>query len=410
MFFIKRQHFNKTNIIKGLCTALLFSGPIFLSYFDYEIKLLNTLLVLFSFYLILNINRNALFYSGFFIGTFWFYWVSLSLRYYDLIYLLPFVILVFSLSYGFLFLLTAIKDNLFLRGFLFFLLTFLNPLGFNWFKPEILLLDSYFEANKYILAFLLLSTIFLIKKRFLIYTICIILISFININPNKTDSNNLKISLPEYHFEQDYKWDRKNLAEIIDKNFEQINKAILSKYDIVVLPETTFPFVLNKQNFVFQNLIEKSRYITIIAGGLFAQNGEYRNSSYIFKNGQVTLAHKVVLVPFGEEIPFPNFIKDFINNIFYNGAKDYKKAEKPTDFTIKNTIFRNAICYEASSEEIYEDLGDVKNIIAISNNAWFTPSIEPVLQKLLLRLYSKKYGVTIFHQINGSENYIIRPN
>ncbi len=48
-------------------------------------------------------------------------------------------------------------------------------------------------------------------------------------------------------------------------------------------------------------------------------------------------------------------------------------------------------------------------MIATSNNAWFTPSIEPTLQKLLLKYYAKKYDVTIFHSINGSENYTIRP-
>ena len=47
--------------------------------------------------------------------------------------------------------------------------------------------------------------------------------------------------------------------------------------------------------------------------------------------------------------------------------------------------------------------------IKLSNNAWFTPSIEPTLQHLLLKYYSKKYGVTIFHVANGSENRIYRP-
>ena len=36
-------------------------------------------------------------------------------------------------------------------------------------------------------------------------------------------------------------------------------------------------------------------------------------------------------------------------------------------------------------------------MIVISNNAWFTPSIEPILQKQLLRYYAKKYGISIYH-------------
>jgi apolipoprotein N-acyltransferase len=46
-------------------------------------------------------------------------------------------------------------------------------------------------------------------------------------------------------------------------------------------------------------------------------------------------------------------------------------------------------------------------MISISNNAWFTPSIEPTLQKLLMQYYSKLYGVTIYAVANGSSNWVI---
>ncbi|MGB7401387.1 MAG: apolipoprotein N-acyltransferase [Arcobacter sp.] len=409
MFFLKRVYFNKINIIKGLITALLFSTPIYLAYFGFEIKIINTICLLLSLYFILKIDRISLFYSGFFVGILWFYWVSFSFRYYDLSYLIPLVILFFGLVYALLFLLISIKDNIYLRAILFFGLAFLNPFGFNWFKPDILLLDSYFEANKIVLALVILSTIFLVKKRVFIYTICIIIISFIHINPKPTPLSNIDISLPNFYFNQDYKWNRKNLAAVIDKNFKQINEAIENNKEVVVLPETTFPFILNKQEFVLQSLLEKSHKITIVAGALYYKDDEYKNSTYIFKAGNLQVASKVVLVPFGEEIPLPKIFRDFINMIFYNGAKDYTKASAPTEYRIKNISFRNAICYEATSEELYQNLGNTKNIIAISNNAWFTPSIEPTLQKLLLRLYSKIYGVNIYHEINGSENYIITP-
>jgi apolipoprotein N-acyltransferase len=158
-----------------------------------------------------------------------------------------------------------------------------------------------------------------------------------------------------------------------------------------------------------EKLLEKSLKINIIAGSLFYEDDNFYNATYFFSKGKVEIAKKYVLVPFGEEIPFPQFLVDIINEIFYNGAKDYKKAEKPTDFLIKGEKFRNAICYEATSDKIFENLGDTKYMIAISNNAWFTPSIEPTLQKLLLKYYARKYDVIIYHQINGSENYIIRP-
>ena len=47
-------------------------------------------------------------------------------------------------------------------------------------------------------------------------------------------------------------------------------------------------------------------------------------------------------------------------------------------------------------------------VIAMSNNAWFTPSIEPTLQKLLMRFYARKNGVTIYHSANYKGTGIIK--
>lgn len=407
MFFLKRSHFNKTNIIKGLCIALLFACPLYLYHFDINSKLTNSALVLLSFYFIIASSRVTLFYTGFFTGIFWFYWISLSFRFYDLTYLIPLAILFFGLVYGFLFLLTTIKDNKILRATLFFGLTFLNPVGFDWFKPEVLFVNTFFEANKVILALVLFFSVLLYYKKTISAIAILCSLFFININPKTENLPNLKVYMPTFNIGKEEKWDKKNLSRILDDNFTQIDKAILKGYDLIVFPETSFPLVLNKSDFILSALIEKSHAISIVAGSLYFEKGDYKNSTYIFKNGKLEVAHKVVLVPFGEAIPLPKIISDFINNTFYGGAKDFVKAPKPTDYKIKNISFRNAICYEATSEEIYKDLGQTKNMIVISNNAWFTPSIEPTLQKMLLKMYSSKYGINIYHQVNKSPNYII---
>jgi len=106
----------------------------------------------------------------------------------------------------------------------------------------------------------------------------------------------------------------------------------------------------------------------------------------------------MVLVPFGEYIPLPKFMQKIINDFFFNGEADFSHANNPTDFIVKGTKFRNAICYEATTDAIFK--GDVKYVIAISNNGWFVPSIEPTLQNLLMKFYERKYDVTIFHSVN----------
>jgi len=81
------------------------------------------------------------------------------------------------------------------------------------------------------------------------------------------------------------------------------------------------------------------------------------------------------------------------------------------DYTIDGITYRNAICFESTSEKLYEKntQGEYpEQMIILSNNGWFTPSIEPTLQRLLLQYYSKKYGTTIYHSINMSPSYMIQ--
>ncbi len=105
-------------------------------------------------------------------------------------------------------------------------------------------------------------------------------------------------------------------------------------------------------------------------------------------------------------IPLPKFARKFINDTFFAGGSDFLSADAPTNFTVGDETFRNAICYEATCQEMYQ--GDVKFIIATSNNAWFTPTIEPTIQNLLLRYYARKNNVTIYHSANYKGTGIIR--
>jgi apolipoprotein N-acyltransferase len=371
-FDLKCDNYTKNILINGFITALIFSSFIYLEYFNLSNKTLNTLTIIISYYLFIKLDRKSMFFTGFFIGLLWFYWIAYSFIYYELVYLIPIILLGIAGIYGFIFYIVAYYKNIFLRIILLFALTFFAPFGFNWFKLDLPLINTYFYTYES------------------------------NIKPSK-----LKIYLPKYDISQEKKWDKSYRQTLIKKNLNNIDTAIKNNYDIVVLPETIFPFDLNQNTRLKNTLLEKSNEIAIVTGAISSKDGLNYNSTYMFNNHKLTIANKVVLVPFGESIPAPKFIRDIINDIFFNGASDYQVAKKPTTFVIKGEKFRNAICYEATSDEIYKNL-DTSYIFVTSNNAWFTPSIEPSLQKLLLEYYAKKYNVIIYHSTNKSKNMIIQ--
>ena len=172
-----------------------------------------------------------------------------------------------------------------------------------------------------------------------------------------------------------------------------------------MLPESAFPMYLNIEDDILTILKEKSKKIAIVTGALHLKKNLSYNSAYIFYDGNYIIADKVVLVPFGEKIPLPKPIAKYINKIFFNGAEDYEKAKNPTNYKIKDIKFRNAICYEATHPLLYKNAP--KFIITLSNNAWFTPSIEPTLQNLIIKYYAKIHNIIVYHSANIAKSKVI---
>ena len=375
-----------------------------------EYKIVNTVLGLFAIYFLLVIPKRALFITGFLTGVLWCNWMAVSLQYYDLSYLSPVILIGIGLVYGLIFYLFALFDRLTFRILTIFAFTFFAPFGFNWMKFELLFVDSYIGTSKQDFLLILLAFYLIIKlKQYKILGLIPIFFAISLPKGEFIDNPIAKIHMPQMYVNQDLKWQKEYRETLNEKNYEEILKAIDEKKDLVVLPETAFTIALNRNAENLERLTDLSKEIDIITGALYVEDNQIYNASYHFSKGNIQVAKKVVLVPFGEEIPLPKYFVDLINKVFYNGAQDYAKASAPTDFIIKDEKFRNAICYEGTTDKIFENLGDTKYMIMISNNAWFTPSIEPTLQHLLLKYYSKKYGVTIFHVVNGSSNNIYRP-
>lgn len=391
----------------GVVTALLFSAFLYLEHFGITIKALNTIFGIFALAMLLYIPKRAVLTAGFFIGILWFYWIGYSFKYNGVGYLEPFITFAFAIIYMFFFGLLAFTNNVAIRALLLFGLTFFEPMDFNWMQLELLFVDSYIGIFKYQFAAVLaaLTLVEYTKKPYTFAPLLLLILAF-NFNTPVQKDAPLKIKLVATDIKQEKKWQIETLQPTLQMIFKEIEDAISQGYDVVVLPESVFPFYMNLATNVMDRLVAYSHHISIVAGSLLKEDELHYNVTYIFEYGEYQVAKKMILVPFGEYIPLPEFAKEFINDIFFAGASDFKTASTPTDFVIKGVKFRNAICYEATCKEIYE--GDVDFVIATSNNAWFYPSIESTLQKLLMRFYARKNDATIYHSANWRGTGIIK--
>ena len=392
---------------EGVLVALAFSAFIYMAHWGVELPWLNTLLGLGALWGLLTRRARTLLFAGFFIGLFWFYWIGFSFRYYGMAWAVPFVSLGFGVIYGTLFGLIGLGRRPWLRALLLFGLTYFEPFDFNWLVPELLFLSSAFGVEKWHFALILAAlALFASMRGPLRFAPLLLLLGALDGSHPEKPMPPLAIKTVETRLPQDLKWLPSERPRIVAENFAAIDRAAAEGYDMVILSESAFPMFLNMQPEVLERLMEHSYEIAIVTGALYFEEGRNYNVTYLFDHGRVTVAKKMVLVPFGEYIPLPEFLHRIINDTIFDGASDYVSASEPTDFQVKGTDFRNAVCYEATCEELYR--GEPKYMIAVSNNAWFTPSIEPTLQRLLMRYYAKKHNTLIIHVANMGGSGIIR--
>ncbi|MGG7048294.1 MULTISPECIES: apolipoprotein N-acyltransferase [unclassified Campylobacter] len=407
-------YFSIKNIIKAFVGAFLLANFIYFSIFEnFWISFVSPFLTFLGIYIIINLDRAGFFLAGFFTGILWFYWVSFSFIYYDLAWLMPVVILSISLVYGLIFLAASFPSFVVLRAILLFVFSYITPFGFNWFNLEATLVLGAFEPSIRGLGFVFLAAILAsyLKGAFKFLAILLCFVCALQFKSVSGVNLPFSLELANTKIEQTNRWNKDLKNEQVDEILALIQQAIIAKKDVILLPESALPLFITHERFLRQRLLELSKDIAIISGALAHENGQNFNSAFLFKDGEMLRFDKHILVPFGEEIPLPKFAKNFINELFYDGASDFATAKKVSDYEIKGVKIRNAICYEVTTNELYKGEFDV--MFAISNNGWFLhkflPSTQPILQRNLLKYYATKYDKTIYHSVNGSSSEIITP-
>lgn len=387
----------------------MISNFIFFSIFENLIlEFVSPFLAIYGFLKLIGSAKQSYFWTGFFIGILWFYWISFSLIYYDFAFLIPFEILLIALIYGVIFLFAGYFESKIYRILALFMLSFVHPFSFDWLNLELTLVLGIFDpSHRGFLAILfgILAFYHLKKLRYLGLILGMILALQIsekesNFLPVKTELVNTKIS-------QFDKWNDDKLPSFIDENLALIDDAISNGNEFIILPETALPLYLNRSKNLIRILKKYSEQIDILIGAMSYENNGFYNSAFLFSGTDMSRFDKHILVPFGEEIPLPSFIKNPLNSLFFGGMSDFASASDFSYYLIKNTKIKNAICYEATSQKLYQD--NPKIVVAISNNGWFLPSTQPNLQRLIIKYHASNHASTIYHSVNGSKSEIIEP-
>ncbi|WP_120945924.1 apolipoprotein N-acyltransferase [Helicobacter sp. L8] len=403
--------------------ALLFLAPLYvgamLPKHPLALVILESVLAPLGMWACLSVEKSKSFNFGFLVGLGLFYWCALSFRYSDYAFLIPLMVILVALCYGGVFYLLCWLGSPLYRVLALWLASYIHPFGFDWFVPDAFFAYSVFKVDK--LSFLcVLSAIALLKpqsQRFLFLRTsahfyakllaCALFVSAIDWHASRSNPSFAHLKVATTHTAQDLKWQRDHLQEIVAHNLQIIHQAIAQHKQVVILPETAFPFVLNTSAFL-STLLDLSARITIITGALYQEKRMLYNSTYVFANKTYQYAHKVILAPFGETMPLPKLLADYLEKLFFGEAFfSLGSGVAFRDFDIKGFKFRPLVCYEGTSALAYPHSPDI--FVILSNNAWFVPSIEPFLQRMLLKYYARRFAKSIVHSTNLSPSYILTP-
>jgi apolipoprotein N-acyltransferase len=190
--------------------------------------------------------------------------------------------------------------------------------------------------------------------------------------------------------------------------------------DLIVWPETSVPFILSQNPDALQdiaNTLEDGQIL--LTGAVRMENAgagqapRYYNSVYaIDSQGQIIGAtDKVHLVPFGEYVPFEDFLRHWgINNLVSLPGGFSAAASREAITLPSGQSLTSFICYEIIFPgEVPADIGNSAAIVNVTNDGWFGDTPGPYQHFQQARLRAVETGMPVIRAANTGISAVIDP-
>lgn len=201
-----------------------------------------------------------------------------------------------------------------------------------------------------------------------------------------------RIAIVQPHVEQDRKLRQQDRQDILQELLSLTAQAVQAKADYIIWPETAVPYLIDEDpNFgrLLEGIMPEAsvlitgairRQKTMEAVGDDAPLYDYYNSAQLWSGvgSLLDVSDKKHLVPFGEYLPFQEYLERFgfqqltrLRGGFTPGTKESVLA---SDAGIK---FMPLICYEAIFPLNNEASKKIDILLNLTNDAWFGISVGP---------------------------------
>ena len=182
----------------------------------------------------------------------------------------------------------------------------------------------------------------------------------------------LKYGLNEKEIQQRFK-------KLIKYSEPEKNKKTLFIWPEGVFSGYSFDEILIHKKLISENFSDNHKIIFGV-NKLDPKSGNYYNSMLVVNNDFEIIQsyNKQKLVPFGEFLPFENFLNSFGLKKITEGHGSFLKGEKNNNLLINDLNILPLICYEVIFTQFIQKSNDDTNLIVnISEDGWFGNSIGP---------------------------------
>ena len=406
-------------------------------------------------------NKKMYFFYGWLFGFSYFltniYWITISLTFdQDLNFLVPVALILIpaflALFYGiitFVFYIFSFKNVLsafFLFSLLFGLVEYIRGnilTGFPWnlivysfadntnFLSFLSVVGTY-SLNLLVISFFVAPSIYILrqsKKEIVVFILLLLfpalLFTYSASYKNLFLSKELKensytiraissnISLDKFYMNVDTK---KVINELINLSSPEPEKKIFFLWPEGIIPDT-YQDQLILYSDLFESNFTKNHLVGLGITNRVINEGQYKffNSLSIFDNNLNLIKDykKVNLVPFGEFIPFENFLNKVGFKTITNSFGSFNRGEQRNIIQFNNDFdslsFLPLICYEIIYSGKLTKNFDFDYILNISEDGWFGNSVGPqqhLVHSIFRAIESGKY---VIRSANNGMGVIINP-
>jgi apolipoprotein N-acyltransferase len=196
------------------------------------------------------------------------------------------------------------------------------------------------------------------------------------------------------------------------KHIVLTNSKDPKKLKAVIWSESSVPYVLNKS----PQLMEYIKYAIpedgiLISGALRTNDNKDKNidvwnSVFVLNKGGTSDTYdKHHLVPFGEYVPFHQFLSflflDTVIDGITGGGKGFSEGTGPRTLIGNGFSFSPLVCYEIIFSSKIIDKKNVPDVlINVTNDAWFGDSSGPYQHFDMARMRAIEYGIPLIRVAN----------